>query len=76
MAQQYDEGSRFRNWINEGAGKAVTIIIVLALIGVAVWAAIRQYQKKGSSAARRVAKAGQRVLYVCDGCGESGETRV
>lgn len=76
MAQQYDERGGFREWLNQGAGKAVTIIVVLALIGVAVWAGIRQYKKRGSSAARRVAQAGQHVLYVCEGCGASGETVV
>ena len=74
MAYQDDSGGGFRAWINEGAGKVVTVIVVILLIGVAGWAGYRKWNERGSSKARKVYEAGHTLKYICESCKNSGES--
>ena len=76
MAYQEESGGGFRAWINEGAGKVVVIILVVALVGVAgVYGYHKLFKERGSSGAQKIWKAGQTLKYVCEGCGASGEAK-
>jgi len=67
--------SRLREWINEGAGRWVTIVAALAVIG---GAAALAYRGRKRSEVEAVLEHGRRVLFVCTNpeCGERGEMRV
>ncbi|KKL56996.1 hypothetical protein LCGC14_2239830 [marine sediment metagenome] len=68
-------GARLRDWINEGAGRWITMIVAVLVVGGAV-AVFVKYSGGPGSKARAAAKAGRRSYYVCPACDAKGEMRV
>jgi len=65
-----------RAWINEGPGRWVAIGVCALVIVGAVVAAVRFSPWSGDRRAAEIRRRGTEVLYVCQGCGQSGKTRV
>jgi len=69
-------GRGFREWINEGAGRWVTIAVCTAAIiggGFGSWHLWRTHK---DSRVTSVQKAGRTVKYFCRNCNKGGTTKV
>jgi hypothetical protein len=69
------EGGGLRNWINEGAGRLITVLVAVgALAAAAAWA-YHVYTGNPSNV-QAIMDHGREVLYVCKACRSSGTMRV
>ena len=68
--------NRFREWINEGAGRWVTIVVCLVVLAGAVAGSVHLLRTHKNRGEQSVKNAGRRVEVFCRSCRKGGTTRV
>ncbi len=78
MAIQHEDTGGFREWLNQGAGRAIAIVLALGVAALAGWLIYRGVSTPTTSDQRKALKAGRTVLFVCKNpaCGASGKMKV
>ncbi len=67
--------SRFREWMNEGAGKWITIVACLGLTtGATAWWILRP--STDAAAVGRIKAKGSEFSFYCRACKKTGKTRI